>query len=440
MGVNREPLVVHLEQFHPQGSVDHERNEALIWSLTGEPGREFKRLIGDRKPVPEELHTRVNQFFYNAYPGLVGVPGNLPPDRFWQRKEEGALRVHQTIVSQLPGVSDEFELITEGDTCTGRITDYLEVLYGEEPKRYQHEIRRKLLLSLVSAQLEGQDLRIGLTRKLQAVESVFKRDLFPEGTATRPRFIHAYHNPLTNKVLGFGLGKHTSYPDSIERVHKFNVRKTGEEGKAGLVYYKSRAKGYPEATIKAVDRAIKNGGLINTSDVKDWLGAMWVLINPRIRPNYLHKMILEVLKANFGKIVVDKDDQLSGYKKDTNDPIKWTRRQYSLPGFDHPFEGIVFRTAEYLDYMYELGVSTDPRDIKARDIYQIFRLGQVAKLLYPNEKGLYCYNLEEEISNEVRRARERILNSGLQNPVTIDFKELLLNPRARVSELIATGK
>lgn len=438
-------LELHVGQISPQKSIDFERNRALMHRLTGEAGDEFADRVRNKQPIPAELADRTNQYFYSALPDALGLPSEVFSNHFWLGKEMDAMRVHHLIVEKLPNLARSLEPTTEATTPTGRITDYLKVFHGGKPARYEHEMRRRLVLGLTSGLIEAQNIRYGLSTRLNDIESVFEEQLFKNGAHSKLFVIHAYHELHSNEVQGFGLRKGVELPEAQHRVHEFKVRQIPQVGK---VFYTSRAKGYPEATLKALHKGLGNGGELKPSvDVQDRLGAMFVLMNPKIRSGYLHNKIHKVLQDNFGQVRVEEDSKPDGYKKDTTNPIKMSRKQYfmgeELPfdgtgaEFPFPFEGMVFRTEEYLDYLFALGNSPDPKDIKARSIYNIFRLSDPLNVLYPTKPELFDYNAEQEILKEVKRARERILSEGLlPEPTRIDFNKVLEELQATTAELI----
>lgn len=435
-------IELYIQQFNPQTQRDRDRNIQMFYLLAGEAGREIRELIKGGKEVPPETEDRANQHFYNVFPGLVGLPAHIPPQRFWSRKEEDGLRLHDLIARQLPSLSTEIELTTDPRLArhAGLITPYLEILNGDNTARLKHEMRRRLLLGMTSALIEGQDLTYDLTGKLAEVETILNSTIFPEGNKSRPFTVRAYHDEATNKALHVSpWGLKVALPNSTLRTHTLPVRRVGHR-KINRIYYNSRAKGYIEATGKAEDRALRSetGKIKPDVDVQDRLGLMAVLMDPKTKPELMHKVLLETLEQRYGEIPWELDQSTDGYKNGGNNPLEWTRYKYFPSGFPFPLEVIIFRTNEYIDYHNELGSSMNPKDIKARPIYQLYRIGQIMGTLYPVRTGLYRYDVDRAVREECRYARDRILRTGLDDEPSgrISGETILLAGNATIAELI----
>lgn len=436
-------IELNIGQFNPKTQRDRDRNRQMFYTLTGEAGREIRELITAGKQVPKETEDRANQHFLNVFPDLVGLPAHIPPQRFWGRREEEGLRLHRLITKQLPSLTTDLELTTDPrlEEYNGQITPYLEVLNGDNPRRLKHEKRRELLLGLTSAMIEGQDLTYGLTGQLAHIKEILNSTIFPEGTNARPFTVRAHHDAETNKVLDVQAWGARAVPEnSILRVHTLPVRKVDNRN-ISRVYYHSRTKGSTEAIGKAMDRALKSrtGQIDPEVDVQDRLGLMFVLMNPKTKPESMHQVLLRTLEEHYGTIPWELDINTDGYKNGDHNPLEWTRYKYFPSGFHFPLEVIIFRTNEYLDYHNELGSSLDPKSIKARSIYQIYRIGQVMAPLYPVGLGLYRYDIDRAVREECRYARDRILRSGLakENAVRISGEDIFFAGNAKISDLTA---
>lgn len=453
MEISRE-LMIHTAMFDPNPQSEGGRmTMGLIRKLTGEPGQEIIEGITSRRfnrfNLPEDLALRANTYFWNYYSDVFGL-GNLNAKMFWRGRQREANNVHYYIMGLLPNLGNRSGITTEVTTITGDITDTLGVLATEVGSGqdqvsplYQHEMRRRFLLGLSTTELEIDDINHNLSAELGQIETVFAQDLFIGSQGKiEDFFIYAHHDPKTNQVLHLDHKNTLSPPrDEVIKRHDYKIRIVTNG--IGRVFYDSREKPRSSAIVKALDRACRNGGFINLSeDVNDRFGVVFVLMNPRISPNYFSKMVGNILGKDYKPIVDSyRDDKTDGYSKGEEPKVKMHRMKYQFEGIPTEFEAMILKAKDHIDYMLHIG-KKDPKtgiyNGGSRSIYEVERLRAALTLCYPNGEGFYGFEPGRTIADRVEEIIPVILSYGqFEEPRDIPLE--LLTGGGTLKDIIANG-
>lgn len=417
-----EQLAVHVDMFNPEPTPrGAQLLQETLHRLTGEPGAELMAGIRsgsfDRFNIPQDLRDRTNTYFLRALAGELRIPPGLNPPRFWKNREVDATDLHFYIRDRLPNLGRNLGIANEATTATGDISDTLEVLASEDlPVRYRHEMRRRMLVGLVSAAIEVDGMECDLQRELRKIESIFAQHLFVGKQAdTQPHTVYAYHDNKTNAVVSLSTSFDLGEPaDTTSKRHAFETR---EIGKVGKVFYDSREKARPSVLAKAVDRAYLNGGFINPfKDVEDRFGVIFVIMDPSIKPAYLSNKIKGILGKYYRPIESDKRDDKPKNDRDQLGDVKMHRTRYRFTGVPTPFEAMIFRIEDFINYQCEVGIIDELTGFyngPARQLYEVRRLRGSLDTGYPQGEVYYQFDPARAIAQRIEELVPGIRDIGI---------------------------
>lgn len=416
---DRQPLV-HRAMFGPS-SEGQMRFAGLMQKLGGEAHREIvvgiEHGVFTRDDVPEDLRDRLNTNFDNALKDKLPLPTDLNTRRFWRGMERSAIGVHAYIESRFPSL--RIGMLSEVATPIGDVSDTIATLAQEgHASLAGHERKRRLLLGLVSAQIEADDMTTDLEVEIGRVGRALRQGFFVSGDTTRLYKVHSYHDQLTNSVVqpigDAELGSFSLPVGAVAKSFCFPVRDVHGDG---AVYYDANIKPRESAIAKSVDRAAKpgHGGYVRPDeDVTDKFRLIIVRMEPKTTTEQMDIKLREVLNQNYRPLVSAKlDHDTDGYK---NAQLGWHRAIYEFDGVSKTLEAVIYDIDGWLNYLHQVGTKNSKTGIYdglSRDLYDVLRLEGMLKTGYPQEAGLYRIDPQQAVADRMEELVATIRKRGL---------------------------
>jgi hypothetical protein len=259
----------------------------------------------------------------------------------------------------------------------------------------RHQLSNQLLLALIHAHLDSRNrnnrLRTVLNRFVQFTDEVF----FPDQLIGKNEVIHVFStHDDQNRVQRLNIGREfmsLSNGESLQKKTPLRIRESSLGGHKFIFGLDIRRKDDAAGVLKALTKAIKNGGNIRPHEyVNDVIGAKFVVAEGDI--NSLVIIFENFVREYYGNIEVEADDSPDFGRHQSN---RHTFRRRQLHLGDATIEVLFYSLREFIDSQYDVGVEDEDGFFNgaAHDLYEIKRIVDAARVLFPKE--MYGFNVRD---------------------------------------------
>lgn len=394
---------IAVDMFRPEGR-SRETDAAfnvLVDHFYGPAGQEFAeglrtgRLHSSSK---DEFAERINTHFFNAVKDTYHTSF---PMSLYRQSRGVALEVVQEVANKVGLGIARNPLKDEIATPSPRPIDLfyhvarIESL-EENPdgRRLGFDARRHFLLLNIAASIEAASGNGVAEEELDSLQTILDDHLYYKGDLGYVETYRTYtlHDADTNRFLAFAGNSHPRIPRENERLlyHEFNARRIE---RVGLVDSLVRRKDLRSATIKALSKAVRNGGIVKPQYVEDHMGLRLVALEGDVSstPNTLHSQVDRVSKSVMKAIRrhkrierVEQDDHVDSERGQGT--VIFRRKKLYFKDVAIPLELMVFSEPDFYNQEYEVGVKdseTGLFDGPAHKLYKLGRIADCAGLLLP---------------------------------------------------------
>lgn len=306
----------------------------------------------------------IDPYFFAAFADAFKVPDGLTPRGFYSQAGEIAMSVvaHLARLTKIDDFKDPFldEMNPHAPSPTDLLFHLARLNQGRNPK-LDFSTKKHFLLLNIAASFEATSESDPIKDVLSDMQFEMNKSLYYRG---RDGFreqcvVYAYHDPLTNRFLGFTGDKPEVDLNKRLLRHEYDAHVIE---KVGRVYTIRNSKDPVSATEKAIAEAFDHNGVIRPQDVKDNMRMTFVAlegnlssseVQRRKQVGIVHKRVLAFLQGYKGirKIVPhDRVDNSRGQSR-----ISWKRDDVYLHDTCVPLEFVTIREPDYLNYRLEIG-------------------------------------------------------------------------------------
>lgn len=383
-------IPITLEMFNPKDR-SARTNRQLARFMAEFFGRGCLRLhraMRSGRPLPAVTAEEVDEAVFASIRQIYGLPDQTDPQEFYLQQHRQGRGVMEYLGRLFPEVAGEIELKDEVTYFSDRPSDLFKLISRPSDRIdpvLAYELQRHVLFAHISGLSNARNLRIRAQSFLAGFQGLFNDKLFEGLEGAGDKYVlETVHDDETNEVIGFRDDMRTIPPTAhLKRIPEM-VRSIPE---IGLVRTKPRKKDDGNVVIKALVKALSNGGEIGIESVQDSIGMMFCLTDPHSSVEKLTDTVLEVLKSGPRKIVtINRRDQVRG-NRGQSPKFNFTRLEVQFEDMPTFFE-LVFRTAEqHVNSLLAVGKrdSKGNFDGEAHLLYEARRASRILPIIIPKE-------------------------------------------------------
>ncbi|MBI2018169.1 hypothetical protein HYS96_00505 [Candidatus Daviesbacteria bacterium] len=397
---------ITIEMFQPTGrsTAADRRITGLLGRAYGREGLSFFNVTRQGLEPHAQLSTATDRYFYGFIRRAYGLPENMDPQDFYLRQQRHAAEVIDSVLGRaLPAYRHELGLKNEVSLYSESPADLLRLLAypddGINPT-LKFELQRHILLSHISASFNSRTLNGRLRTELSRVQMLLNGELYGGRIGDGEDFdVYALHEDGTNSAVQVLVTARQYAREQAREIcgalpegchlkrHPFSLRRIGETD--SLVYTNPRKKSDAASILKALAKAVDNGGVIDPlSYVQDSLGIMFVAMGGGNERKELVQRVTTVLQSHPSGVEEIMEDHHVDRGRGQSEASSFTRLQLKLRDISVPLELIFYTCLGYLNSEYEVGTRDSGTGIypgRAHDLYELRRSLPVLQVLFPPE-------------------------------------------------------